>query len=627
VPGLLTVRVVRAGRAVEARRDSKVPDLFWSRARAEWGSRGRTPGVALQLDTEHFLANLQWLSSACQSYGVSIDWAPEARALVLAHRGERTALASALTGAPPLSGPELQQRLSPTRFARPLRSFQEDDLARLLALAHGANFSVPGAGKTAVQLACYEAERHAGRVQRMLVAAPISAFEAWLEETRACFGQDTPIVSCYQGARIPPAAEIVLVNYQRLFFSYEAVAEWVRARPTLVCLDEAHRIKRGRAGEWGSTCLDLAYLAARRDVLTGTPAPQSPRDISVLLDYLWLGQGHRVLPRSVWAREPPAEVGHEVATAIKPLFVRTTKSDLRLPPVEFSVVPVTPDELQREIYAALRTRFAPRARLDRRGQAAFTRMGTIVMYLLEAATNPGLLSAGSSTGDALDFRHPPLPIEGDLSLAELLVSYGTYETPTKFLYVANLLAKNRQAKRKTLVWSNFVRNLEVLRGELAAFQPAVVHGGIPAAPSSVDGGAAREAEIARFRNDPDCWVLLANPAAIGEGVSLHNHCNDAVYLDRTFNAGQYLQSLDRIHRLGLPPETTTRITVLVSPGTIDEVVSERVAEKAERLGAMLDDPDIVTMALPDEEDVGAPFEASDVADVQALFAHLRGSDG
>src|SRR4029077_2687300 len=530
----------------------------------------------------------QWLSSACRSYGVSIDWAPDARALVLAHRSEQTALAEALSGAAPLSGPEVEQRLSPTRFDRPLRSFQDDNLSVLLALSHGANFSVPGAGKTAVQLACYEAERHAGRVDRMLVAAPISAFEAGLDETVACFGQDTPVVHCYEGTPIPADAEIVLVNYQRLFISYEAVAEWVRARPTLVCLDEAHRIKRGRTGEWGSTCLDLAYLAARRDVLTGTPAPQSPRDLSVLLDYLWLGQGHRVLPRGVWAREPPAEIGQEVAAAIKPLFVRTTKSDLCLPPVEFSVVPVTPDEVQGEIYSALKSRFAPRARLDRRGQAAFTWMGTIVMYLLEAATNPGLLSAGSATGDALDFRHPPLPIEGDLSLAELLASYGAYETPTKFVYLAKLLAENREAKRKTLVWSNFVRNLDVLRDELAAFQPAVAHGGIAAAPSSVDGGAAREAEIARFRNDPDCWVLLANPAAVGEGVSLHHHCNDAVYLDRTFNAGQYLQSLDRIHRLGLSPNITTRITVLVSPGTIDEVISARVGEKAERLGAMLD---------------------------------------
>src|SRR5256885_10080525 len=51
------------------------------------------------------------------------------------------------------------------------------------------------------------------------------------------------------------------------------------SRPTLVVLDEAHRMKKGWRGEWGRACLSLAYLAARRDVLTGTPAPNSPRDL------------------------------------------------------------------------------------------------------------------------------------------------------------------------------------------------------------------------------------------------------------------------------------------------------------------------------------------------------------
>ena len=119
-------------------------------------------------------------------------------------------------------------------------------------------------------------------------------------------------------------------------------------------------------------------------------------------------------------------------------------------------------------------------------------------------------------------------------------------------------------------------------------------------------------------------LMIANPAAAGEGVSLHQVCHDAVYLDRTFNAGQYLQSLDRIHRLGLPPSTDTRITLLLSRGTIDEVIDDRVREKAERLGTMLDDPDIAAMALPDEEEYGAPVDDGD--DVRALFAHLLGSD-
>jgi SNF2 family DNA or RNA helicase len=117
-------------------------------------------------------------------------------------------------------------------------------------------------------------------------------------------------------------------------------------------------------------------------------------------------------------------------------------------------------------------------------------------------------------------------------------------------------------------------------------------------------------------------VLLANPAAMSEGVSLHHTCHDAIYLERTFNAGQYLQSIDRIHRLGLEPGTETRITFLLSEGTIDEVVDGRIRVKAERLSEMLSDPDLVTMALPDEEMSGSSIEP---ADLDALFAHLTPS--
>jgi hypothetical protein len=110
---------------------------------------------------------------------------------------------------------------------------------------------------------------------------------------------------------------------------------------------------------------------------------------------------------------------------------------------------------------------------------------------------------------------------------------------------------------------------------------------------------------------------------MSEGVSLHHECHDAVYLDRTFNAGQYLQSLDRIHRLGLEPGIETRITFLVSPATIDEAVDDRVRIKAERLSEMLSDPNLVTMALPDEEAYGNWI---DVEDLDALFAHLGVDD-
>ena len=136
------------------------------------------------------------------------------------------------------------------------------------------------------------------------------------------------------------------------------------------------------------------------------------------------------------------------------------------------------------------------------------------------------------------------------------------------------------------------------------------------------GGVTRQEEIDRFRNDPDCSVLLANPAAMSEGVSLHQVCNEAVYVDRTFNAGQFLQSQDRIHRLGLQSDVTTSITILQTLGTVDQIVDSRLASKVRVLASLMTDASLPTMTLPDEDDYGPAVDSD--ADIEALLRHLSG---
>jgi SNF2 family DNA or RNA helicase len=505
------------------------------------------------------------------------------------------------------------------RYVRELRGFQKRDLAKLLSLPHGANFSVPGAGKTAVTYALYEAERLRGRVRRLLVVAPISAFEAWETEARECFSVP-PEVARYRGAA-PRGAEVLLVNYQRLGPRHIAkLAAWCTELPTQVVLDEAHRMKRGMRGEWGRACLQLAHVAVRRDILTGTPAPQSPSDFVALLDYLWPNQARRILPATALHREPPAGSMELVNRAIGPLFARTTKSELGLTAPTLRVERLPLKGLQADIYEALRNRYRGMFAASRIDRSNLAKMGEVAMYLLEAAGNPALLTRARTAPIA--FRYPSLAIPKNSQLAELVARYDRHEIPAKFKRLAAIVDRNSRLQRKTLVWSNFVGNLLSLEKILAPHQPALVYGGIPVA----DGrpGLAirtREGELARFRSNPKCHVLLANPAALGEGVSLHQACHDAVYLDRTFNGGQYLQSLDRIHRLGLAPTQETRVTFLMTTGTIDERVDDRIADKATTLAAMLNDRDLTTMALPDEEEYGPVIE--DMGDSDALFAHLR----
>jgi SNF2 family DNA or RNA helicase len=136
----------------------------------------------------------------------------------------------------------------------------------------------------------------------------------------------------------------------------QQLARWISQAPTHVVLDEAHRMKRGRNGEWGAACLDLAPLAARRDLLTGTPAPQHPSDLIALLDFQWPQQARRILPEQALVAEPPQEAMRELSERMRPLFARTQKNELGLDPPKLRIETVQMKPLQREIYLALRTR-------------------------------------------------------------------------------------------------------------------------------------------------------------------------------------------------------------------------------------------------------------------------------
>jgi hypothetical protein len=123
--------------------------------------------------------------------------------------------------------------------------------------------------------------------------------------------------------------------------------------------------------------------------------------------------------------------------------------------------------------------------------------------------------------------------------------------------------------------------------------------------------------------------MIANPAAAGEGISLHQVCHEAIYLDRSYVSTHYLQSIDRIHRLGLPENTITNIHIYRTKaptmvGSIDLSVSRRLSTKIRNLQALLDDPDLHEIAL-DEENADDPIDWDiDMQDLVDLVEELEG---
>lgn len=508
-------------------------------------------------------------------------------------------------------------------FKRPLSARQAQVVAHLLALPHGANFSVPGAGKTAMLLAVNQLLLAAGYVNGLLVICPRSAFRPWEEEValwiassrvpKRLTGGEPSVRAALRDEGSSPTHWIFLISYSQLSTCVDAIEDWLAEQPKMhLVLDESHRIKRGVAGVWGRAVHRIAPYARRRDILTGTPLPNATIDLGPQLTWLW---PYREIIPDYMLRDPNSE---RIATErLRPLYQRVTKRELDLPRPRTTVHRLAMGPLQQRIYDVITdqaVRDATGMSLAHRAQ--FAKMARQSVRLLQVASNPSLLAM-----DASEFRLPPMAMDDTEELMGLLIEYHQREVPTKFQFVVDRVLRRTKMGLKTIVWSGFVRNLNMLSALLRDFGPITIHGGVPTAmESGEDSEGSREQLVDRFKHDQTCNVLVANPAACGESISLHMTCHHAIYVDRGFNAAHFLQSLERIHRLGLDPETLVTYDILLSEGTIDEVIDRRLRDKTARLARILDDAGLAALALDtDEPDPDSSF---DLDDAQAVMDFL-----
>jgi SNF2 family DNA or RNA helicase len=489
---------------------------------------------------------------------------------------------------------------------RTLTEEQKRNVLSLVSIESGANFSVPGAGKTMTTLASWKFFRQLGTVDKLLVICPKSAFSAWETEEPSETFINKPKTQIFDTQSITPTTEILITNYEKLESSKNVsrLITWVKKNSAMVILDEAHRVKGGGKSIRWIGCKKVAHFAARVDLLTGTPMPQDYSDLRNLLKLSW-----KNLPE------------HKVSdTSIKKLerggvFVRTTKSELNLPPQNINEVLVEQSDIQKQIYSALKSSYHGSILLPQTQEDHFQKKGRAVMLLIASATNPGLL-AGMQNEDAfLNLRWPPIELATNATLIDAVENYVSLETPPKYKWLIEFTEQSFKENRKVLIWSSLVGNLRSVAKLLEPYNPAIVYGST----SQED----RKTEILKFKSDPSCGVLITNPQTLGEGISLHKECNCAVYLDRTYNAGQYLQSLDRIHRLGLSEETITNIYILKTKSTIDERISIRLTDKIQRMAKVLDDEGLIVDTQPITQDENfSSLNYMDEKDFDDLLQHL-----
>lgn len=506
----------------------------------------------------------------------------------------------------------------PPSFKRKLKKFQIPPVKHFVDVTHSANFSVPGSGKTTMVLAGYSILKDRKEVSKIVVICPRSAFEPWTEEYFGCFDQEAVSIRLsgtpQERMRLladAQSAELFLCTYQMLSNEKEAIGKILKKYPCLLILDESHHIKKGVGGVWYDAVNEIAPLAKRRVILTGTPAPNELEDIIPQFEILWPTLNPAKKALDLYGSNNELDNFRE---ALNPYYTRVRKDQLGLPARQNIKIEVPLGEVQQQIYDVLCRRILSKSllKLEERSLIRDLRKALMVR-LLQAASNPTLLAEYSD-----EFKVPPLSPSG-VDLEELIRNYSSYETPKKLVAAVNLAKKLSDEGRKSIIWTSFIHNAETIQKLVSktGITSVVVTGNTTKDDSQEE---CRDSLLHQFKNDPATKILVATTPSIAESVSLHKECHEAIYVDRTFNCGLFMQSMDRIHRVGLPLHTDTRYYFLVGTGTLDEIIEMRLKQKMEVMHRILnDDIGILDLDVPDDLSEGD----WDDEDVAAVLDHLR----
>jgi len=514
-------------------------------------------------------------------------------------------------------GDDINEKLNSLGFdAFTLKDYQIRDLKRLSSIPHGANFSVQGSGKTAVTIALHLLLREKNEVNSMLVISPKNAFLAWQEdgfdellnenndlrkegltELKGGFDQIRKILN--SGKRN------FIVNYEKLVNITSLIGQFILNpnNKVHVVLDESHKIKNEYAQRTDAAHALATLPFVRKDILSGTPMPNKAEDINPQYKFLY--------PYSEYS-------GNR-------FFVRTTKKELNLPIPNREFITVEMSNTQIALYTLVLGNLLKQIEgISKIDKSNFRDVRKSIIRLIMISTNPILLTSRMIENGEF-FYGDNISSKIHLELQKELSEGGSPKIKTACEIARGLAKKGK----KSVIWSYFRNNIEFIgKYALKDLFPEYIHGGVEI--GSDDEFDTRKYKIKKFK-DPksECKVLVANYASCSEGISLHHVCHDAIYIDRSFQADQYLQSEDRICRLGNNDPKNIYILQSAIPRNlrnIDYAIKVNLQRKIERMGEFLDDERLLQMAM-DETEGSMPIDNNtSVENIQNIFTDLMNSN-
>lgn len=417
---------------------------------------------------------------------------------------------------------------------------------------NSALFDEQGLGKTKIVIDALSRNIREKTIEGAIIVCKKSLIENWRQEiTQHSFLKSITLRGTpnSKGQKFMGFSHFYLINYDSIINEVTRLSKFMLIRRFAVVLDESHTIKNPNSKSTQALWL-LSKYAYKRIIISGTPVANKPCDLWAQYYFLdegkLLGNNYRDFLREynidIKDRESIKELNLvDLKDLINKNSIRRMKSDvLELPEKVFIDKFITLTGKQEKLYFTLKEELVIEIQ-NSEGEIVLDESNEIlkkIVRLIQIASNPYLIDK----------------------------SYD--ETPAKFLVLDEIVQDIVNDAEKAIIWSSFVENIKILTRRYKHFNAVMLHGEIPI--------EKRNLTIRTFKNDPECKILVANPAAAREGLTLTS-ANNAIYLDRNFNLVDYLQSQDRIHRISQTKKC--KIIKLIAKNTIDEFIDEILRRK------------------------------------------------
>jgi len=414
-------------------------------------------------------------------------------------------------------------------------------------------FDEQGLGKTKIVIEALCNNMEQGIIDCALIICKKSLIENWKDEIEIHSHLKYIVLRGSvneKGLKFMGYSHFYIINYESVIGEVERLKMFLKIKKMAIVLDESHKIKNPDA-KITEVILQLKDLAKKRIIISGTPIANKPLDLWAQFYFLdngtLLGSNYEEFKKlySIDIKNDDLPAQKEKFNTLRNIIlsnsIRRLKKDvLELPEKTYIDKYVQIEGQQKIIYDQLK------------------------MELYIEITNIN----GNKIIDESEEVLKKLLRLAQIASNPFLVDKGYKETPAKFPLLDMLIENIVEQKEKAIVWSSFVENIRILYKRYKKNGSLMLYGDIPI--------EQRNEIVKQFRNNDEFKVLIANPAAAREGLTLTS-ANNAIYLDRNFNLVDYLQSQDRIHRISQTKEC--KIYKLIAKNTIDEYIDEIIYKK------------------------------------------------